>query len=101
MEGSEPRLLLRRQPTADDDEVTVAVEVGTADGERPHQIRTDEVPSEDAGGTRHQDLEEPVELRVLRRFRPERRLVHRDRPWGDRGDSNPRPSGPQPDALTT
>jgi hypothetical protein len=21
--------------------------------------------------------------------------------WGDRGDSNPRPSGPQPDALTT
>jgi integrase len=22
------------------------------------------------------------------------------RRWGDRGDSNPRPSGPQPDALT-
>jgi hypothetical protein len=21
--------------------------------------------------------------------------------WGDRGDLNPRPSGPQPDALTT
>jgi integrase len=33
-----------------------------------------------------------------------RREVRGERPgqgWGDRGDSNPRPSGPQPDALTT
>jgi hypothetical protein len=32
-----------------------------------------------------------------------RREVKGERPgqgWGDRGDSNPRPSGPQPDALT-
>jgi integrase len=35
---------------------------------------------------------------------PRRRGEVKDEPaaqgWGDRGDSNPRPSGPQPDALT-
>jgi integrase len=55
------------------------------------------------GKTRRQRDSDDKSLTRGRRAARRRREVKGEAPdqrWGDRGDSNPRPSGPQPDALT-